>query len=594
MMPAPVGSEDPASTGGRRRQYFLQPTPGVLRSSTGVWDIPKWPPRALLAAGRNNLYVVAGAEREITPADVASEPSLTAAQGQDAGTLYGLFGRAGASASVIGALAGEIPRWDEDNTREPLEWPPPAQIAWGGPQIGICAVAANGKLAYYDERIAAENDAKPPGDRAAAGTPEAGWFPDVLGDALGADVIGVQFFQNYCLILDDQNRLFASVVLARNANPEYDPDQPISEANDPLASTDREGTGQIPRYRFDLAQVLQRSLEPDPWVAMLSLADRLLLFGSNTMGAWQLKANPGAGFPLERILGEQHEVGVFSQGSIASMGDKAYWVGATAQGQVRAFRYGGEDGVTAISTTAVDNYLGQVRGSSRVRARCTATALSGRMCFAMRFDDRSEGRRKRLDATWCFDETTGMWHERGVWVPDRDGRGLGGWEQWEVVFAVQFQERPYVIAAAPAAYDASKSMVGYLTVQRGSDGDWVDAAFTGRRRPGERFERPTADSSGVIRRERVTPHWGTREEVLSIRGVKVSVGQGGGDVQLSMSKDGGRTYSLRGLTQTPSLGADELRWFALGQGRDPVVKITMPGRSAALNNVWANILRLRG
>ena len=562
-MPAPLAEEDPQAAGGRRRQYYLQPTPGILSSTIGRSWLPKHPARAMIGTSEGILAVAGASPTE-------------------AGSLYGLFGSLGPSNGapmLLGALAGTAADSDGNAWTPASREPPPlAQIAWGGPQVGIIAVAGNGKLGYYDQRIAAEN--------AADGGSRQVWFNDVFGNALvsgktqgrQAQVVGVQFFNNYFFVLDDENRLFASPLLGRVAG---------------ATSTTRPGDGgQLPLYAFDLTQQVQRSLEPDPWIAMLALSDRLLMFGQFTMGTWQLKADPGTDFPLERILGGQYQVGVFGQGAIASMGDKAYWVGQTPQGQVRAYRFGGEGGVEAVSSAAVDEYLNTVRQSSRVAARCSATAVAGRLCFAMRFDDyRNETRRRNLQATWCYDETTGMWHERGVW-----NEAEKRWDQWEVVFAATFGERPYVIAddASPEALRgaaAGSSMLGYLTTARDADGEWVDALLTGNPRT-DISGLINTKSQGFIRRERITPHWGTRAALQSVRGVKVSVGLGGGDVDLSVSTDGGENYGTA-HRRSPGAGSEELRWFNLGMARDPVLKLQMIGKSAALNNVWANVLRLR-
>ena len=601
MQPTPVAGDDPRSAGGRRRQYFLAPTPGVLTSAPGQWFIQKYPPRGMLTV-ENGIYIAAGAQGR-------SRRAAAPAFGE-AGSLYQLFG---ARSGYVGDFAG-VADWENDNNAPPL-----VQMAYGGPQVGILAGAANGKLWYLDLRIfetatqsttdanrraalntAARTRALTANERAELFNLDAavGWFPDVFGPAgfpsgrtenAQANVIGVQFFNNYFFVLDDENRLFAGPLLGRNTT-----------AQGALEPLERDGMdGQVRRYEFDLTQQLQRSLEPDPWVAMLALSDRLLMFGQRSMGTWQLAADPGDGFPLERSFGGQYQVGVFAQGAIASMGDRAYWVGQTPEGQVRAYRFGGEAGVEPVSTAAVDEYLNTVRQSSRSAARCTATAIAGRMCFAMRFDDyRSSSRRRGLGATWCYDETTGMWHERGVWNAARNT-----WEQWEVVFAQNLGERPYVIArdASPETLRDSAegaTMVGYLTVA----GSWRDAILNGQptynaaTQDLNLFAGPGAIGGRgpmvFIRRERTTPHWGTRAALQSVRGVKVSMGSGGGDVVLQVSHDGGATFG-RSRRLKPGAASGECAWYVCGQGRDPVLRLQMLGSSAALNNIWANVQRLR-
>ena len=592
MQPTPLGGRDSSTTGGRRRQFFLAPTPGIQTSASGRNLIPKYPPRGLLSTPTDpespTVYIVAGGRSSSPALDRGERPGAA-----EPGTLYRGVDRTVAVGDLGGAVTTNA------NSRA---WPPLCQLAWGGPQVGILMVAGNGKIGIYDERTST-------------------WFPDLFGPNISIDAIGVQFFQNYFFVLSSDNTLYAGPLLGRNADPDsttgafLSTDRAMIDHDNDSATADV--PGQYARYAFDLTQLVQRSLEPDPWVTMLALSDRLLLFGRNTMGTMQLKANPGTGFPLEPVLGEQFQVGALAQGAVASVGDRAYWVGRSPDAQTRAWRFGGEGGVEPISTPAVDEYLANLTALAQERARCTASAIAGRQCFAMRFGERFDPdgtpspRYNRLDATWCYDETTQMWHERGRWVPDRDGPNRGGWIQWEVVFAQAHGRVVYVVAED---HYLDRTVVGFLTVDRsgthlrpdgvrvpGNDAHgnfWADAILTGRTPGGTLPTRApnliSPTTSGIIRRERITPHWGTRATRHSIRGVKVSMGLGGGDVLLSVSKDGGQTYSLEDLRQTPSLGADELRWFALGDARDPVLRITMLGKSAALNNVWANMLRTRG
>ena len=615
----PLGGEDPESAGGRRRGYYLQATPGIETNGRGDWWLPKHPCRGALGTA-NGIYASAGGF-PVLPPDPAPPP--TGRRAPDPGSFYQLFGPLSRLPGVqdsevpqlVGNFAGPLANeetqvgwlWEiqgrsrRDPANRPGRWeprtpPPLAQIAWSGPQVGIVAVVANGKLNYYDEQIAATAD----GMAAARGTEAAGWFADVLGDTLDSNLIAVQFFNNYFFILDDRNRLFASPILGRNRNP------PITGAPLGLSRTNS-GTGAVERYAFDISQVQQRSLEPDPWRAMIALSDVMLLFGRVSGGTWQLKPEGGAGFPLQRILAGQFQCGVLTQGSVAALGDTAYWVGGSPDGQVRAWRYSPDAGLEGVSSPPVDEYLAVLSSQARNAARCTATAIAGRRCFALRFDHyRSASRRRELSATWCYDDTTGLWHERGVWDEGREE-----WMQWEVVFAATYNERTWVFAddattgMGPTLSGSSGprkqpgfTPVGYLVIYRSTQGRVGSAdgvlngkvlnPFTGS--PGLYLATPAAQ--GFIRRERITPHWGTRASLQSVRGVRVSVGAGAGEVELSISHDGGETFGRAFDAQAPPPGG-ECVWYACGAGRDPVLKVVMTGRSAAINNIWANVQRLR-
>ena len=592
LIPTPLAGDDPRSAGGRRRQFFLAPTPGAFTSATGRNWVPKFPPRGFLAtptAEDPRLYLVAGGKSS-SPATNRGELPGPA----EPGTLYR---NDVTPAQALGALAGEV-----TTNAGSRPWPPLVQMAWGGPQVGILMVAGNGKLGIYDERTST-------------------WFPDLFGDNIDIDVIGVQFFQNYFCVLSSDNTLYVGPLLGRNTDPTTGALLPTTRAdydNDNNPDT-AAVPGQYARYAFDLSQLAQRSLEPDPWVTMLALSDRLLLFGQNTMGTMQLKANPGAGFPFEPVLSEQYQVGALGQGAVASSGDRVYWVGRSPDGQTRAWRFGGENGVEPISTPAVDEYLSTVSGLAQQRARCTATAIAGRQCFAMRLGDRltadrsPTARYSRLGATWCYDETTNMWHERGRWLDSLPGASEGGWIQWEVVFAQAHGRSTYIVAEDP--YNGW-TVVGILSVDRsgtyptsagripGNDPSgnfWADAVLTGKTaagalpRGGAGFRNlvlPT--SSGIIRRERITPHWGEAVARHSIRGVKAAVGRPGrsAQVELSVSRDAGLTFGPR-HPRTLGPGNAELIWGPLGMALDPVLKLTMIGVGVAINNIWVNMQRMR-
>ena len=410
-------------------------------------------------------------------------------------------------------------------------------MAWSGPSTNIVAVAAGGQLHYYDQK-----DAPPT------------LYTDIRNDI--DDLVAVEEFQSYFITLDADNQMVAS--------------PPYGKGMLPM------GQPAVNAYRYDLTNFAQRSLTPDPWIAVKALADQLLLFGRRTMDVWQLKAAPGASFPLEPVQGAEFQAGAVSSDSISVLGDTAYWVGHSSEGVLRVWRFG-SDGTEAVSTPAVDEWLQRIdeAGASRLISS-SASAFAGRRVFTVRAP---------TAASWCFDETTGLWHERGVWDPVTNL-----WTPWDVGFAAAAGGGVWV-----CAHGANK--IGRLSSSRRDfDGNY-------------------------IRRQRITPHWGTGDRLTALVGVKASVGASSGRVEMAVSRDGGATFSsaqtrnvrrsrwagparstVAAADGSPASeregGTEELRWNLQGAGRDVVISLVMPGGEIAsggvIQDVWGRAVLLRG
>jgi hypothetical protein len=163
------------------------------------------------------------------------------------------------------------------------------------------------------------------------------------------------------------------------------------------------------------------------------------------------------------------------------------------------------------------------------------------------------------DATWCFDSSTGQWHER-TWT---DGSGnqeihRGGCYAWAYATHVvgdREDNRIYTLEDA----------------QRTDDG----SVITQERIP-QQFSAP-----GL---ERVFIH----ELTLDFEaGVGTTVGQGQfPQVMLRVSKDSGRTWSDERLASLGAIGQTKARarWTRLGQGRNwvPWIRVTDPVRLVIL------------
>ena len=433
-----AGGDDTESIGGRRRLMFLEPTPGV---DVNASELSEGPVRAVTAAG-DRLYVV--------HADKLSWVSRT-------------------------GVVTEVDTIDAVKTG-------PATVAWIGPAGRIAAVAAGGRLAYFDERTE---------------TVYRNIRPDI--DNLKA----VTEFQNYFICLDEDNQVVVSPLLARSADPDL--------------------TTEMERFQYDLLNFVGRSLEPDPWIAVRGLGDQLLLWGENTMDVWQLRDNPANLLPIESVRGGAFQAGAVSHAATAVLGDTAYWLGPSSEGSMRVWSF--RSGVEPVSTPAVDEWLSYLTDAEIASARLVASAWSGHRTVCVRAGS---------GASWCWDETSGMWHERGVW--DADNRL---WKPDMAAFAESVGGKIWLM-------EETGARIGRMS--------WTAKDFDG----------------GPIRRQRVTPHFGAGNHLISIRGVKVSAAGGSGRVGLSLSRDGGATFGPERFHFT-----QDTRWGSTvggavgGDGRDP-------------------------
>ena len=446
-------------------------------------------------------------------------------------------------------------------------------MAWLGPQAGLVAVTIDGQLCYYDERnstlhLDIRNDIGP----GAVGK------KDITGaDATTNGVIAVAEFQNYFVTLDKRNQIAASPVLGRNTRPA-----------DPEAQF-----GPVEEFAYDLTNFVERSLTPDPWIAVAGLNDLLLLYGSSTMEAWQLKPNPGTTFPLQQAQTYVFNIGCIGQNAIAAIGDNRYWVGRSADGALRAWAFGPDTGgqPKPISTKAMDEWLGDWQNVHSDRAgvvlpavdfedvRCIGTSFDGQRVFAVR---------STRGATWCYDDDTRMWHERGEWSGSDDA---GEWLPWSVGAAVLLAN------GNTLAFEYKGTYLGVLSGI-----------------PQNQIHIPGHQSRN-IRRQRILPVLTDPGEarILAIPQLKVVCGNGfdanlAGRTGLGVSRDSGATFGptawlrplktrwstpdsrVRTADGTPPYSripaTDPLRWTQLGAAQKFSASIVFPDGSYSGGTIY--------
>lgn len=159
---------------------------------------------------------------------------------------------------------------------------------------------------------------------------------------------------------------------------------------------------------WDATHFAQRSAAPDPWKAVaVNKANKTIgLFGEETSEFWYDAGAP-ATMPFKPIPGALIPYGIAAPYSVKQVGKSLIWLSRTSSGQGEVVQV---DGLvpkvisTPALTTALAAYdtIGDAVGD-------TYEAL-GHTFYLLTFP--------AAGATWVYDLTTGLWHERGTWISE--------------------------------------------------------------------------------------------------------------------------------------------------------------------------------
>jgi hypothetical protein len=126
------------------------------------------------------------------------------------------------------------------------------------------------------------------------------------------------------------------------------------------------------------------------------------LFGTSTVEVWY---NAGlADFPLARIAGAFMEVGCAAPYSVAKLDNSVFWLGSDIRGNGIVYRNNGYN-AQRISTHAIEWQIQQYDVIND--AIGYSYQQDGHLFYILTFPT--------ANATWCYDVTTGAWHERAGW-----------------------------------------------------------------------------------------------------------------------------------------------------------------------------------
>lgn len=276
---------------------------------------------------------------------------------------------------------------------------------------------------------------------------------------------------------------------------------------------------------------------PDNLVTLEVDHSEIWLFGELTTEVWF--DSGAADFPFQRNRGASIEVGCQAAHSVQKLDNSVFWIGQDVNGSGIIFRSQGFQ-AQRISTQAVEQ---AIQASTDLSSATAYTYQDRGLSF---YCLNAPG----LTSTWCYEVSTGAWHERC----DLDSSGN----------FTQHRAQNYVFAFG-------KRYVG------GSDGNLYELSRTA-----------YTNYLDPLVRMRVTPHDAVPGRLLQFFSaffLDCTTGEAalGVDayVELSWSKDSGASWSnsiMRSIGKTGQRFS-RLLWGALGSARDRVWRIKFSGNA---------------
>ncbi len=153
-------------------------------------------------------------------------------------------------------------------------------------------------------------------------------------------------------------------------------------------------------YSTDVEPLSFFTAEGSPDNGVAQLVDHLeyWYFGETTTEVFSVVADPDQ--PLQRISGAFIEHGCAAAYSVAKMDNTVYWLGADENGSGTVWRATGAYEPQRVSTPAIEFAISQV------------SDLSGAVAWTYQQESHAFYILNVGDRTWCFDASTGLWHER--------------------------------------------------------------------------------------------------------------------------------------------------------------------------------------
>lgn len=287
------------------------------------------------------------------------------------------------------------------------------------------------------------------------------------------------------------------------------------------------------------------SSQPDPLIGFVSDHRNLWLFGQRTTEVWFDAGNPPPSTPFSLIQGGYVEVGLAAPFSVKKLNNTIYFVGQDdAHGVGTVFKISGFQPIR-ISTHAVELAIqsyGDISGTT-----CWSYQDGGHNFYCLNF--KNAAGQSVANTTWCYDEQTGLWHER--------------------VFLNQGQFNRSLIEGHDYVFNTH--VVGdYMS---GNLYQLSSTIYT--------------DNGSYIPRQRVFPHLNADMRRIFYSFLQLDLEPGTGidglgqginpQAMLQFSDNGGNSWSNEKWASIGAIGQKRTRviWRRLGQARDKVFRVTI-------------------
>ncbi len=296
-------------------------------------------------------------------------------------------------------------------------------------------------------------------------------------------------------------------------------------------------------------------------VGLASDHGQLWVMGSETAETWGDAGNPS--FPLGRNQSGFMQRGLASLESLIEFDDGIFWLGQESDGGVIAYRNSGYNAVR-VSNHSVETAMNGYPTTND--AISSSYVEEGHHFWLLHFPSANGGD----GATWCYDTSTSMWHERGFFTNGKYIAFLGRYHAFAFGKHVVADWRTEIGNGAGNIYQQSLDYVVDRVRVTGGDIDVLIRRL--RRGPPvslnmnwtffQEFQLDMQMGQGV-------PDAGTPFAGLPNFMVAYAV--------LRFSDDGGYTWSNEIWTQLGSTGQYSARamWRRLGKSRDRVFEVVI-------------------
>lgn len=307
-------------------------------------------------------------------------------------------------------------------------------------------------------------------------------------------------------------------------------------------------TTNLADYVIDALNFASSEGSPDKVLGLVGVNRNLWVFNEKTIEVYVNTGN--ADFPFERIQNAYIEIGLKAKYSIAKLPGTVFWLGRSEQGENIVFMAGGLS-PQRISTHAIEYAISTYSDPS------TATAYTyqekGHSFYVINFDE----------ATWCYDLSTGSWHQRAYTNAGTLERHLGQYYVFDYInnqHLVTDYQNNKIYKLNPSKY---------------------------------------TDNGDAITRLRSSPHVSADLKRLFCSSfqldMEVGIGLDGGvqgsspTVVFDFSDDGGHTWSSESWALADNTAGSigeyktRVRWTRLGSFRDRIFRVQM---TDPVKTVW--------